>query len=451
MSSRYGDRKLMALKRKADGLRDEFAGWRALSRKEKPFEKQFTQVRRIQTTLRPLRDEIRKALNDATPESALTQGWTIERKILAVYRIWEFFRSRWSQRQGRLKCVLSAADEFAWACYAPALKSAVGGPTRVPAKEPPLVYFNGSLSPFAVPRDFSFRGEDVPNEPLTGPLLQEILKKLPIPVVGIPWSQGGYIADALVIGHEVGHLVAYDFDLKQDLADALQRASLKTEHQPAWSAWMDEVFADIHGTLAAGPAFAETLIEFLSRDEKTITNQVRDETSWGRYPTDTLRVLLTLQVLHALGFKTQAEALKSDWLATYSTHRMQAFENDIEPLVSAILAGPYRSLGGKALTDVLTFTSEQQENARLAAERAAKQEDVAIDDPRALLAAFRVLWKTEAANRKKAETRLINTIIDSTPRGLRGPGADTPHDMQAIDRALGESLVQQLEEVFASD
>lgn len=221
MCTQYGAMKLKALRHKFDSTTTEFACWRLLSRRDGQFEKHHRQIRRIQTRLRPLCRAVRASLAGASAETALNEGRALELQILSIHRIWEFFRGKMAQREGRLARFLDAADEFAWACYQPARSRAFPDPTSAQAKEPPLVFFNGGLSPFAVPRDQRFRGEEIPNEPLAGDVLQDILERLPVPVVGIPWYQTSSHWDALVIGHEVGHLVAEDFQLREALETAV--------------------------------------------------------------------------------------------------------------------------------------------------------------------------------------------------------------------------------------
>src|SRR5262249_16960652 len=147
----------------------------------------------------------------------------------------------------------------------------------------------------------------------SGPVLEAILKELPVPVVGVPWTQMGHLADALGIGHEVGHLVAGDFGLKPALEAAVRKTPIPDARRPAWNAWLDEAFADVNACPPTGPAFVATLIDFLVADAQAIESQTIVGPEWGDYPTNALRVRLNLRTLRALGFEDEASTLAGLW------------------------------------------------------------------------------------------------------------------------------------------
>lgn len=459
MSSAYGDRKLAALKQKFGSIREEFACWRLRSKRGGPFEKHNSQIRRIQSRLRPFCRGIRADLEGATPDLALAKGLAMEQRILAAHRIWEYFRAKLSQREGRLSRFLKAADEFAWACYKPARTRAVPDPGDADRKEPPLVFFNGSISPFASPRDSGFRAEEVPNEPLGRQVLEEILEELPVPVVGVPWTLMGHVADALSIGHEVGHLVARDFRLGDALQDAPGRAAIPSPRLGAWKSWMTEVFADVYGCLATGPAFVASLIDYLAADAAKIRRETRVSPGWGRYPTTTLRVLLNLSVLRVTGFATEAEKLGNSWETSFEADKMTDFVDDLVPLVDVLLKGPYPTMGGCALTDVLRFTADQQGVVAATVRQVKEGSRILSSDVRVLFASIRGLFEVAPATSPRLVNRLLDHIQQKSEAGVRNvdvawsltPNHPTTRALQIGDRERGVRMLEALDAELSSD
>jgi hypothetical protein len=273
MGLTIAQRKRQELHQKLTSLEAEFSYWLQQSEEKQPLEKHNSQIWAVTTILEQLQTRIRERLQSAdTDEKVLKVGRNAEQLILAVHRIWEYFRSKLVQRrEARLEQYLKAADDFAWECYEPVLKEAsTQGTLR---KEPPLVFFNGGSSPSPVSRDRSFQPEDVPGEVLSGPGFQDVLSSLPIPVVGVPWHQMVYLPEVLVIGHEVGHTVEDDFMLTEGLKMLLQGAldtGVTPAHHEAWQSWLGEIFADLYSCLTAGPAFVGFLLDFLAGDPEQV-------------------------------------------------------------------------------------------------------------------------------------------------------------------------------------
>ena len=93
------------------------------------------------------------------------------------------------------------------------------------------------------------------------PASRALAQRLPVPVVGVPWFQLYHLPDALVIGHEVGHLVERDTGLTATIQELVERAVTEARMDPgcvaAWRGWAAEAFADVYGTLGrARPSYA---------------------------------------------------------------------------------------------------------------------------------------------------------------------------------------------------
>jgi hypothetical protein len=239
------DRRVAARQRKLASLEAEFQSWEAESADgTKPLRLHHSQIGRVTGVLRKLRSELSDPpAATATVARTLTDR-QIESTALELHRMWEFFRSKLAMRKvDWFQPYLDAVDDFAWACYKPArdLAGAAGTVSPTALKEPPLVFFGGGWSPFAMSRDFPFDAEAVPGEPLRNDAFKSALKKLPLPVVGIPWFQIGHLPDAVVIGHEVGHLVEDDLGLKPTVSNLIAGAADPSQ-AAAWRSWSGEIF-----------------------------------------------------------------------------------------------------------------------------------------------------------------------------------------------------------------
>jgi hypothetical protein len=406
MSQDLANRKTIELKQKLANLVTEFDYWIERSNEGKRFEKHQSQIAAVTTILKTLQEgAITRLAAATTTEEKLAVGRRAERMTLATHRIWEFFRSKFAQRkEARLACYLFAADEFAWECYKPVRDVAAANHPAGFRKEPPLVFFNGGLSPFSISRDRAFEGEPVPNELLSGPEFSRVLSALPIPVVGVPWHQVSHLPDALVIGHEVGHTIEDDFGLTEHLERQLQQAletgGVEAAHFEAWQSWRGEMFADVYGCLATGPAFVSSLMDFLVRDPNEVAEERPVGTNFGRYPTTQLRMLVNLEALSQIGFKEAAKVLDSNWRGYYPSHQLAAFEPDVKKVVAALLNATYPQLANRSVMQIFRFSPDHQEEAKRAVRqiRIDRSLENSTDDFRVLFAAARLAYAEAPAD-----------------------------------------------------
>lgn len=446
--STLASRKRHALRAKGNALEREFAHWLMQSEAGHPFEKHRSQIRRISARLTGILNSIAAEREMLTDDDVLTRGAQVEQKMLATHLVWEFFRSRIALRADEyLRRYLRACDDFVWACYLPFLE-------RLGVrKEPPLVFLNGGWSPFAVSRDVSFKW-DRPGFLVDGPAVswletgefQEAVEKLPVPMIGVPWFQVNHLPDALVLGHEMGHIVEVEFNLTADLERAIARAPTvgRTE---AWQAWRREAFADVFGCLAGGPRFGETLFDFLATDRDKVKSEKRAAPDWGLYPSRWMRVALVAESLRHMGFGDDADRLRSSWGAEFGdTLHNEEFEPDIAPIAKAILDGPYPSLekeGNASLNGVLTFHRDALGRARdMALADAVRGKGLPLaNSVRELVAAARVLFSESPQEYEKADyAKKIFTFIDQVaPKGTRGTRAVDLEDVAAQDEKFGAS------------
>ena len=100
-----------------------------------------------------------------------------ERRIVWLWRVFEFFRSKFDQRDNeKLKPILQAADEVVWSCYKPFFQK-----SGVKIEPAPLPFIGEDYSPSALRKDrmpgsLYKQGEDFAP-------LKDYLDQLPIPIL----------------------------------------------------------------------------------------------------------------------------------------------------------------------------------------------------------------------------------------------------------------------------
>jgi hypothetical protein len=379
------ERRRAEIAAKLNSLDAELDHWKQLTEKENlGLRRHHSQVRRLAAVFDGLTESVKRSLGalPAGLTTMLSDAEPLEKQILAAHSIWEVFRSKLVLREDDLfRNVLAACDDLSWECYGPAMKQFA--PDR---KGPPLVYFTATWSPFAMSRDSNFQNEIRSGASTAGALTDnaflEVLRRLPIPLVGVPWYHAFHLPGALIIAHEVGHIVQFDFDLTSDIAAALNGARLA--HPQVWKGWASEVFADLYGCLCMGPAFVGAMMDLLSTSVNSIQTEVR---TGGSYPTRALRIELMLEGLIHSGHNDDAVRCRSTWEGAYG--RMQTmldFKNDIEKVVKAIYAGPYKGIALTAITSFPTGAAGDLQTIGEAAAGGYGGSLEAYNDPRLLFA-----------------------------------------------------------------
>jgi hypothetical protein len=387
-------RRRAEIQAKLSSLETELAAWSTLTGQgTMGLGRHRSQVRALVHTLGGLLEHVKAAVDGAPADASLfDQVVAWEKDILAAHSIWEVFRSKLVLRQSEhFRASLAACDDLAWACYGPAL-------TRFsPAanKAPPLVFLSSTWSPFAQSRDSNFQNEIRAPDPqgtLRGEVFRQVLRRLPVPLVGLPWYQVVHVPGAILIAHEVGHLVEWDFALTDRIVAALEGSG--AEYTDYWVQWASEVFADLYGCLAMGPAYVGALMDLLTTRVSAIQN-ARSQS--GRYPTRGMRVELMLTALSRNGFVEDSNRLRATWEAAYGKPADGDKVKEDVPLVVEAICGPHypSPVQGQpplALTDVISFAADGSEQtlAEYAAANSNKLCDLATD-PRKFFAAAQVL------------------------------------------------------------
>jgi hypothetical protein len=445
------ERKLVELGQKLSSIESEFTYWLDQTGRNGPMPKHHSQVRRVTNQLSALAQSLATWLGElkSDQERLLRETRQVEPMILDVHRIWEFFRSKLAQRYVDLfRGYLAVADEFAWACYDCARTAAdplVIPPERV--KEPPLVFLNGGWSPFAMSRGMQFEAEWVPDEEISLQHFRQVLQDLPIPVIGLPWYQIRHLPDMVAIGHEVGHTVEDDFGLTPRLGclldKALESGSVSGARHEGWRAWLGELFGDLYGILASGPAFVSGLMDFMALSPAQIMTERQPDPTWSCHPPDALRMIFNFRALELTGFEAQAADLRSMWTERFPRHAMTEFHDDIDPIVVSLRDGPYPEFHGTTLTEVISFgpTEAVQANSVKDALLCGLSPVAPI---RPIVAGARLAFEEDPAGFTESEA---DQIVVATVRGTQTTAFRSEEEavrLDALDATAGQALFEKM-------
>lgn len=464
-------RRVFALDAKLASLSDEISAWREESKDEQArFAWHRSQIGEICGDLEEMHAVIGDELNALreTEPIAVAAIERLERRILAALQIWECYRSKFAMRvEAQLRESLILIDDLAWQAYRPAHDRAVASGRLPPerARLPPLVFPNARWSPFARSREQAYELDEGTGVLRSIEDFEDYLRAIPVPLIGIPWYQVSHLPDAVFVGHEVGHLVEEDLGLEEDLRkvvlDAL--AGVEAPHPVAWSRhWRKEVFADVYGVLATGPAYARTLIEVLRGAPETSTEvQPEPPDRWRAYPTRTLRVRLVCEAVRQLPGDAAAKAvfgqiaddMLAQWMKAYPSHPMGAYEADIPLVIKALMHEPLAALArkkdgaGESLASVLSFTGPMHAAALADAKNANKAEDPQGKDVRVLFAgvALAFLASPERFRAEGAQNRFRQRLLKLPMERVRAfsnaaPVAEEADRRKASARWLFEKL-----------
>lgn len=448
------NRKRLELEQKVHSLAVDFAQWRSVSEAGQPLEKHHTQIRRVARQLEAAQGPLIARIEQAAAEGTLLGvSFDLEADVLELHRIWDFFRSKFALRHvAWFRPFLTAADELAWACYRPAVEKAVaaGQVSEDQVKEPPLLFLTGHTTPFEMSRNVAYHSE-VPTEAGVGiEAFANLLKALPLSVIGVPWYQLAHLPEAVVVGHEAGHAVEDDLDLSaamtKRLADVLDAAGVPPERQGAWQAWRGEVFADGYGTLATGPAYVGAQADFLASDARTIREEAPGR-DWGGYPTTYLRMLFVLEVLDRLGHTDEATRRRTAWRTEYPRHALPEFEADVPLVADALIEGTF--LGGVPLHQTMAFTPADLKKAKKDAGRVLKNYKPMSGDVRTLIASARLAFEEDpsAYVQQHVDARILHRIGSVMTTGVRSSTrgrAAAEARLAQHDEAAGAGLLNVL-------
>jgi hypothetical protein len=262
-----------------------------------------TQLAAIVTEVQGALDMVRErlaALGSGTAAGELyTRLARIDRQIIWIRYAWDFFRSRFDQRDdARLGPALRAADEVSWSCFKPAFQ---GKQSRPPA---PLPYIDLDYSPSTLLSTHAHRLDRL--DRVDNQALKNFFAQLPVPLLGLPPTIVTSPWLLALVGHEMGHAVMSFVDgagkdaFAERIAAAVTAAGGAEADRMRWSAWAPELFADWYGLLMMGAAGAWSLgqLEFGEPAQMSANRE--------RYPPALVRLLVLARMAGQIGFRDAA-------------------------------------------------------------------------------------------------------------------------------------------------
>jgi hypothetical protein len=303
------------------------------------------------------------------------------RMVEATERIWDFYFELFGQRQGQYADWLLSCDRIALDCYKVAY-TGLGAPRSVPAP-PPFCYMRTGFAPATFRRGIPLRRLGKQLNPF--PLVQ-----LPYHRLVNPWTLGAVL-------HEVSHNLQSDLDLNRDvpraIAERLLKAGCGRFVASVWTRWNREMFADMSALLLGGPGVLGTVMDVVGRGPETVLTF----NPHGVHPTPYLRTLINLEMLRRMGFGDIAEQHRRVWARIYPDPAagdiprplIGSFEKACALAVDAMCFRPFRTLGGKALSEVIPFQPKEQKMVEEASRRLAAGTDPGIVPERFLIGAAR--------------------------------------------------------------
>jgi hypothetical protein len=288
-------RKRAELSSKLAGFTSDLELWLAESKAGGASQKHHTQIRRVAAQLRPLADRLDRSIGDH-PDG---QWHLLEQNLMDLHQVWGYFREKFALRRlPEYADYLRLADEFCWACYRPAQTAVVNAGKVEPGavREPPLVYLSSSADPFSIARNETY-GEEIATAGLSSRSARLLVRRLPVPVIGVPWFQPHHLPDVLLIGHEVGHIVLNEMigpEAVRDLVSAAVESDARPGPPAHWGDWSEEAFADVYGALCGGEAYLTVLADFLGDQDGPVGAD-------DRYPPAASRLALCREALRQAG------------------------------------------------------------------------------------------------------------------------------------------------------
>jgi hypothetical protein len=180
--------------------------------------------------------------------------------VIWLGRLFQFFTTKFAQRENGPGMVLGAADQVVWSCYEPVMRAAGRRDVMPP---PPLPFIARELSPAAIVHD----------TPLPPPLRAPtelggkpvaVLEKIPVPLLQLPPHVERAPWTLVFAGHEAAHYLINDLRLRDHVANGIAaKGSDEIADENTWRAWSEEIAADFIALLLFGSASRDALVDEL--------------------------------------------------------------------------------------------------------------------------------------------------------------------------------------------
>jgi hypothetical protein len=299
-------------------LNGQINTWFNFRKKADKLQQYSTQLNALSQNLQQNLSKLSKQLDGVSPQGTTSQVfqacYAYDQYLLWVQRIWEYYRSRFDQRDDPIfHDVLAAADEIVWSCFHAMFPDPLpGAPPEAPNRPAPLPYIAPDYSPQALDRPAAeLQAAAISTQ--FQQMLEAYLKKLPILTISLPPACAQFPWALVYLGHEVGHHVQREAGAIDPFAALLQSAASRApgvlpeeldDVSARWSGWGSEIFADVFSVLMLGPAAYWAMSELEIGDDIYMLTPRQ-----GRYPAPLVRLALMRALLQQLGQKPDEYAI----------------------------------------------------------------------------------------------------------------------------------------------
>lgn len=295
----------------------------------------------------------------AAPGEVYERLARIDRQIIWIRYAWEYYRSRFDQRDDpALAAALKAADEVTWSCFKPVFRRA--GVKRPPAPLPCIELDYAPSTLLSTHAHVLARPDDAEDGPLN-----DFFETLPVPLLRLPPTVVTCPWNLALIAHEAGHAVyphlteggGFPRTFQAWIEEAVSRAGGDRQEQARWGTWATEIFADSYAVLMMGSS-AVWVIAQLEFGTESLMNARR-----RNYPPAAARLNLLAKFAEKVGLTEARSAFESLGLrerielAMSTTSPEAAIAMEVSRLVEIQLPGQNESLAAAVAFRVSDFES----------------------------------------------------------------------------------------------
>jgi hypothetical protein len=326
----------------------------------------------------------------------------VERSLDEIQTTWQLFRTCFEQRVlPHVEPIMPLLDAIAFDCYFPVLDEArrAGLTESSFLKEAPLTFLDIGLD--VAPWRRHVQAQSRQGAPL------------PIPLVRVQREDVDNAWNLLAICHEVGHDIYHNLNLEEETRQkiylTLKSLGVSDQRAQLWITWHAELFADLVGTLIAGPAYVDSGMERLAAPP----DQMLRIDPHDPHPTPYLRPFLGTFLVREMGFVDEAVHLEEEWVSVYgSSPEFQMFFQEIPYVVHTLVHGEYQSLKGRALSGFVRVYKQEDDRTVTRAKAAILREQPAECRPLQAVCAARYAFR----ERPERRTLIANALKASIAR-----------------------------------
>jgi hypothetical protein len=431
-------------------LRCSLERWHQHRTDEDALSQYTSQLTAVRTLLEGAIEEVEAGLRDLDASRTVGEVYEdcrlFDLRLVWLMLVWDFFRAKFDQRDDTaMDDVLRAADEVVWSCHHGAVERARNWGLSLATSTPaPLPFVEARYSPEAFPAELvpaSLRGQ------IDTDFLQEHLDRLPIPVVRLQPACAASPWLLVLLGHEIGHTVQYDFGLvarSRTLVEEVVGARAPERETTRWGAWSREIFADVFSVLTMGASAVWAMVQLELQSPAGMVRRRRD------YPSPVIRLVLLRTVADRLAIDAREAVEGLDLEGLVAGDDTAAADAALVPAVAeAMLDGTSLGLPG-SLQDLLGFRAEDF------APRGTVEElgdgllgdgdppvVASLSGARLVTSAALAAWvrvREDGSARARLAERVLTSISASRDEGVRA-GAEADGDVRDLGKDLGRRLL----------